>query len=108
MAEIRIDAGKAERMIAQILRDENKLLPADANAAAANICRRLTTAMPMPTNQPLAGYRIISSHPPDGGNEFIAALKEKIADVNYRVAVELWQMVYDRGRDLPATVADPR
>jgi hypothetical protein len=105
MADIRIDAGKAERMIAQILRDEKGLLPADANATAENICRRLSTAMP--TNQPLQGYRIIPSHPPDGGNEFIAALAKKIADVNYRVAAELWQMVYDRGRDLPATVADP-
>jgi hypothetical protein len=108
MADIRIDAAKAERMIAQILRDEKGLLPVDANAVAANICRRLMTAMPLPTNPPLQGYRIISPHPPDGGREFIAALATKIADVNYRVAAELWRMVYDRGRDLPATVADPR
>jgi hypothetical protein len=33
--EIRIDAAKAERMIAQILRDEKGLLPAHANAVAA-------------------------------------------------------------------------
>jgi hypothetical protein len=57
---------------------------------------------------PLQGYRIISAHPPDGGGEFRAALATKIADVNYQVAAELWQMVYDRGRDLPASVADPR
>jgi hypothetical protein len=107
MAEIRIDAAKAERMIAQILRDEKGLLPADANAVAANICRRLSVAMPTPTNPPLQGYRIISSYPSNGGDEFAAALKEKIADVNYRVAAELWKLVYDRGRDLPATVADP-
>jgi len=44
MADIQIDAAKAERMIAQILRDEKKLLPADANALAANICRRLSSA----------------------------------------------------------------
>jgi hypothetical protein len=108
MPEIRIDAAKAERIIAQILRDEKRLLPADANAVAANICRRLTIAMPLPTNQPLQGYRIISPFPPDGGHEFTAALKTKIADVNLRVAGELWKLVYDRGRDLPATVADPR
>jgi hypothetical protein len=107
MADIQIDATKAERMIAQILRDEKGLLPADANALAANICRRLASAMATPTNQYLQGYRIISSFPPhDSG--FAAALGEKIADVNYRVALELWQLVYDRGRDLPATVADPR
>jgi hypothetical protein len=48
MAEIRIDAAKAERMISQILRDEKGLLPADANALAAIICQRLTAATPMP------------------------------------------------------------
>jgi hypothetical protein len=107
MAEIRIESAKAERMIAQIMRSEKGLLPADANALAENICRRLTTAMPLPTNQPLQGYRIISSSPTNS-DEFIAALATKIADVNYRVADELWKMVYERGRDLPATVADPR
>jgi hypothetical protein len=107
MADIQIDAAKAERMIAQILRDERKLLPADANALAANICRRLSSAMATPTNQPLQGYRIIMRSPPHG-SDFTAALGKKIADVNDRVARELWQMVYDRGRDLPATVADPR
>jgi hypothetical protein len=58
MAQIRIDADKAERMIAQILRDEKKLLPAEANALATNICRRLTVAIPTPTNPPLQGYRL--------------------------------------------------
>ena len=107
MADIQIDAAKAERMIAQILRDEKKLLPADANALAANICRRLSSAMATPTNQPLQGYRIIRNSPPYGGG-FTTALGQKIADVNDRVARELWQLVYDRGRDLPAGVAHPR
>jgi hypothetical protein len=106
MADLRIDAGKAERMIAQILRDEKRLLPADANGLAAMICRRLLSAMAMPTNQPLQRYRIIREWPPHDG-EFKAELAKKIADVNDRVAGELWKMVYDRGRDLPATVADP-
>ena len=65
----------------------------------------ITTAMPTPTNPPLHGYRIIPSHPPNS-DEFIAALAKKIADVNNGVARELWKMVYDRGRDLPATVVD--
>ena len=46
MGEIRIDAGKAERMITQMLRDEQGMRPADAIALAASICRRLATAMP--------------------------------------------------------------
>jgi hypothetical protein len=77
MAEIRIDATKAERMIAQILRDEKRMLPADANAVAANICRRLSIAMPTPTNPPLQGYRIILSSPPDEGNEIHCRVERK-------------------------------
>jgi hypothetical protein len=64
MAEIRIDAAKAERMISQILRDKNVLLPADANTVAANICHRLSAGMAPPTNPPLAGYRVISKRAP--------------------------------------------
>jgi hypothetical protein len=36
MAEIRIDAEKVERMIAQIFREEKGLLPADANAVGGS------------------------------------------------------------------------
>jgi hypothetical protein len=107
MADIQIDAARAERIIAQILREERRLLSEDANALAANICRRLSSAMATPTNQPLQGYRIIRDSPPHG-SDFAAALGEKIADVNDRVARELWRLVYDRARDLPAAVADPR
>jgi hypothetical protein len=108
MAEIRIDAAKAERMISQILRDETRLLPADANALAANICRRLTTAMPTPTNPPLHGYRIIRSSPPNGG-DFNHAVARVLADAKDQswTASALWKLVYDHGRDLPATVVDP-
>jgi hypothetical protein len=107
MPDIQIDAAKAERIIAQVLRDEKKLLSTDANMLAAAICRRLSSAMAMPTNQPLQGYRIIGASPPYDG-DFKAEVAKKIADVNDRVAAELWKIVYDRGRDLPATVADPR
>ena len=103
MADIQIDADKAERMISQILRDDKRFLPEAANALAANICRRLSSAMASPTNQRLQGYRIIAERPP---GDFAAAVGEKIADVNERVAGELWKLVYDRARDLPATVAD--
>lgn len=57
MTELRIDAGKAERIITQILRDEKGIPPADVVAVAASICRRLTTAMP--TSPSLDRYRII-------------------------------------------------
>jgi hypothetical protein len=106
MPDIQIDADKAERMIAEILRTEKRFLPADANALAANICRRLTTAMATPTNHPLRGSRLIDRTPPHN-SDFTAALGEKLADVNDRVAAELWKLVYERGRDLPGTMADP-
>ena len=106
MPEIQIDADKAERMIAEILRSEKRFLPVDANTLAANICRRLTTAMATPTHYPLRGSRLIDRSPPYGG-DFTAAVGEKLADVNDRVAAELWKLVYDRARELPATMADP-
>jgi len=105
MPDIQIDADKAERMIAEILRTEKHFLPAHANAMAANICRRLMTAMATPTNQPLQGYRLIGQRPPRD-SDFTAAVGKKLADVNDRVADELWNLVYERARDLPLTMAD--
>jgi hypothetical protein len=68
MADIQIDAAKAERKIAQIVRDEKGLLPADAKALSA---------MATPTNQHLQGYRTISSFPPHGSG-FAAALEKRL------------------------------
>jgi hypothetical protein len=101
MAEIRIDAAKAERMIAQILREEKGLLPADANALAGNICRRLSAAMPMLAGPLLAGYRVIPKHPPRD-----SAVAKKLAEATDQLwtANTLWELVYDEGRD----VVDPR
>jgi hypothetical protein len=108
MTEIRIDADKAERMIAQILREEKGLLPADANAAAANICRRLTTAMPTPTNPTLVAYRIIPKSPPYGSdfNNAVAKILAQAKGDLWNASV-LWTLCYDHGRDLPAMVFDP-
>lgn len=105
MTEIRIDADKAERIMAQILRDDFGMLPAKANQAAATMRRRLDAAMPAPVNPELQGYRLIQSHPPFGG-DFTAAVGLKLADVNDRVARELWKLVYERATALPPGVAD--
>jgi hypothetical protein len=105
MSEIRIDADKAERMIAQTLRDDFKMLPAQANAAAEHLCRRLRCAMPTPGAQQLARYRLIGSYP-YGDPTFREALALKIADVNDAVARELWELVRDRCEDLPPSVAE--
>jgi hypothetical protein len=103
MAEIRIDAARAERMISQILREEKGLLPADANALAANICRRLYAATSMPTGPPFAGDRIISKHPPDGDGAFNSAVAKVLSETKDELwtANTLWELVYDQGHDLP-------
>ena len=95
MAEIRINAGKAERIITQMLRDEQGVHPADAVALAASICRRLATAMP--TNPSLGCCRIISKEPPDA-DDFAIAVAEKLN--GKRDASELWELVYNQGRHL--------
>ena len=98
MTELRIDAGKAERIITQILRDEKGIPPADAVAVAASICWRLTTAMP--TSPSLDRYRIISREPPDA-DEFATAVAEKLNEKSERWnASELWELVYNQGRHL--------
>jgi hypothetical protein len=106
MAEIRIDVDKGERMISQMLRDEGRMLPAKANEFAANICRRLKLAMAPPTTEPLTDYRAIRRHPPYG-SDFAFAVAKILADAKGDPALHpepLWAAVYDRGRDLPATL----
>lgn len=105
MTELRIDREKAERMIAQILRDEQKMQPAQANALAENICRRLFSAMPTPTNQPLMGMRMIGKHRPFDP-DFDDRIFKLFPDAGQRAPEILWGMVYDRATDLPPGVAD--
>jgi hypothetical protein len=99
MTMLRIDAGKAERIITQTLRDEKGIPPADAAAAAASICRRLTTAMP--TCPSSDRYRIISREPPDG-DDFAIAVAKKLSEEKSEPwnASGLWELVYNQGRHL--------
>lgn len=105
MAEIRLEAARIERIISQTLRDNAKLQPAKANELAAQICTRLNASMATPTQPHLSGYRIIRSSPPFSG-DFVDAVSQKIADVDYNVASVLWELVYERGHDLPPAIAD--
>ena len=102
MRELRIDAGKAERIIAQTLPDEKGIPPADAAAVAASIFRRLTTVMP--TSPSLDRYRIISREPPDG-DDFAIAVAQKLTEgkSDFWNASELWELVYNEGRFLGRT-----
>jgi hypothetical protein len=99
MSELRIDAGKAERIIAQVLLDVKGMAPADATAVAASICQRLATAMPI--SPPLGRYRIIPREPPDDDG-FANAVAQKLIEGNVSSgnAREIWELVYCRGRHL--------
>jgi hypothetical protein len=99
MTELRIDARKAERVIAQMLRDEQGMRPEDAAALAASICRRLATSMP--ASPSFDRCRIIPKQPPDA-NDFAVAVARKLNEGQSELwrANELWQLVYNQGRHL--------
>jgi hypothetical protein len=109
MADLLIEEDRAQRIIARILRDNLQVLPDKANTVATTICSGLSAAMTTPSKPSLSGWRIISSYPPYGdGDKFTEDLRARIADVNYRVARELWELVWKYGRDLPPDIAPPR
>ena len=101
MTELRIDAGKAERIITQVLRNQKSIPPADAMAVAVSICLRLTAAMP--TSPSSDGYRIIPREPPDG-DDFAIAVAKKLTEGKSELwnASQLWELVYNQGRHLRA------
>jgi hypothetical protein len=108
MTEIQLDAIKAERMIAQVLRDDQRLLPEVANKVAAMICLRLLSAMPAPVHQALQGYRIIAPYPPHDDSSFADGLGGIIdSEVDMSLVSQVWALVFERGKELPSSIADP-
>jgi hypothetical protein len=103
MAVIRLDSDKVERIIAQVLRDEFKMLSAPANAAASKISARLLAAMPDPNHMALQGHRVIPQYGNDRFTDALSALFKQ--PVNFRLSVEIWKLVYAQGRDLPSDIA---
>lgn len=104
--EIKIEKDKAERIIAQVLRDDKKLIPAEANRLASTIATRLQTSMSMPTRPALRGDRMIPKSPPGGylqDNDFLKAVR-KVVGVDGDQAQKIWETVYSFGRDLPDDV----
>jgi hypothetical protein len=99
VSELRIDAGKAERIIAQTLLDVRGIGPAEAAVVAARICQLLTGSVP--TSTPLDRYRIIPREPPDTDG-FANAVAKKVFEgkVSAEDATEIWELVYNRGRHL--------
>jgi hypothetical protein len=52
--EIQLSRYRAERIIAQVLRDDHGVKPAEANTAAASICNRLLCSMPIHAGYPMS------------------------------------------------------
>ncbi|UPJ81927.1 hypothetical protein IVB16_08170 [Bradyrhizobium sp. 183] len=96
MTEIRIDAAKAERMAAQILRDENKMAPGVAIAAAVSICRQMISASTTPLRTDL---RAIPRDPPPAFNHMLAKLVAEAKDRPWN-GDEVWELVYKLGREV--------
>ena len=95
MAEIRIDAGKAERFI-----DIARPRP-NASSQSERVCRKHTLAAhgshAAPTTEPLSDYRAIRRQPPYG-SDFAFAVAKILADAKGDPALypePLWEAVYD-------------
>jgi hypothetical protein len=105
ITEIQLDAIKAERMIAQVLRDDQRMLPEVANKVAATICRRLLSSTPAPVNQALQGRRIIGPAPPHSFADSLGGIID--SEVDGSLASKVWELVFERGKELPSSIADP-
>jgi hypothetical protein len=97
MTVIRIERDKAERMIAQILRDERKMLPEKANGLASYICKRLQLAMGTPRKPGFSGYR------PDPEGD---ALKDTITKLSRDARRELMALMWLGRGDVAGSFAD--
>jgi hypothetical protein len=104
VAEISIDENKAARLIAQVLRDEQKVVPDRANELARMICTRMIASMVTPTSPTLSRYRMISPWPSSLNPEWTARLEDLGVDPD--LASDIWESVYECGRDLPPHVSD--
>lgn len=113
--QIRLDPGRASRLIAQRLRETGKS-PAEANTLAANITAGLLAVTPAPRKPGLDSWRMIPPAPTDNALRKLAQLKNSLLNDPFREFGEtisgpkdtlwrLWKVVYDEGSELPHDVA---
>jgi hypothetical protein len=96
-----IDEHDAQRLFAQILRDELKLQPAQANALADTFRRRVLATMPVAEQSvALSEWRAIQKYP---GHmpEFVGELRRYVPQADQESAHDIWRAVYKFCRDLP-------
>lgn len=110
MTTLKIEKHAAERLIARILRDELKILPAKANEMATKICSGIEFATPDPLRSGFgAGWRAIPRSAPRGevATEIVAKLRQSIPQADKEMLEDLWSIIYEYGREVPdAVIAD--
>jgi hypothetical protein len=102
MTEIRLDNDKIERIIAQVLRDQYRMLPAAANEAARTIGVRLVSSLPSPTTPALNGTRVINGHAPVA---FIEAFSRMTRE-SHMSPQTAWKLAFEHAKEIPAVMAD--
>jgi hypothetical protein len=107
LTDIRIDSAKAERTLALMLREECKLLPADANTLAAKMVERLTHARLAPTRPRLRDARIIPGYPSDEVREKVGAAVRVLSldkQSDNHLGTNVWRTVWGYGTPVPEDV----
>jgi hypothetical protein len=100
-----IEEHEAQRLFAQILRDELKLQPSQANALASTLCRRILASMPKRERSWVIGdWRAIQEHA-RRNPELVAQLRRYVPNADQELADDIWHVIYRFGRDLPVEVA---
>jgi hypothetical protein len=104
--DIKLNKDKARRLIARMLRDEGKMIPAKANDLATRICDGMISAMEMPVHPGLRNARVIPDHPPYGQASQLADLARSIRpdQSDHATAEAVWDMVYKYGYAVPDAV----
>jgi hypothetical protein len=104
MTTLTIDEPEAQRLFAQILRDELKLQPTKANELAETFCRRIAATMPQRERSwAVSNWRAIQEYP-RRNPELVAEMRRYLPQVDQEVADDLWGVVYQIARDLPVEV----
>jgi hypothetical protein len=106
LTDIRVDSAKAERTLALMLREDCKMLPADANAMAVKMLDRLTHARQSATRPRLRDARIIPQYPTDEIREQVgAAVRELRSDTSdFLLGTDAWLAVWEHGMPVPDDV----
>lgn len=105
MATLKIDRHAAERIVAQVLRDELKLNPAQANEIALKVGIRMdATATDLLRAGYGRGWRAIGSRPPHYGEEvteMVNKLRRWIPNADKDTIDHAWTVIYEYGREVP-------